>query len=193
VNITLPLWLVISQWVLLLALGFLAITMYRQLGFLMRLKEVGTERDGLPLGEVAPSFEYTSHNGSEGTPHRFDPKGSWSLLLFADPGCVSCEESLASLERLTPKLRITARTLVATSAEPAQIAAIDAFSTTFLSIIRVRQDVPYKLYRVRATPFIYLIDPEGIISAKGTVTTEAKIRKFVEKINRSVPNLEFTR
>jgi hypothetical protein len=48
-DITLPLWLVVSQWTLLFALGFLIIVMYRQVAFLQRLKGAGPEREGLLL------------------------------------------------------------------------------------------------------------------------------------------------
>ena len=63
-DITLPLWLVAGQWVLLFALGFLVLVMYRQIGLLEHLKDSGPEREGLPVGEKAPSFDYTPVNRS---------------------------------------------------------------------------------------------------------------------------------
>src|SRR5438034_11685266 len=89
-DITLPLWLVVSQWTLLFALGFLIIIMYRQVAFLQRLRDGGSEREGLPIGEKAPVFDYLPVNGRSSSGH-FDPRGSWSLLVFADPTCVSCQ------------------------------------------------------------------------------------------------------
>lgn len=185
-SVTLPLWLVISQWVLLFALGFLILTMYRQVGLQMRLRDMGTDREGLAIGGVAPGFEYfPAQDYSKSIPIRFEPKGSWSLILFADPGCVSCEGALSELERFVPKLGNSVRLFVATSAEPAQIAAIDAFKKTSLPISRVSHDVPYKLFRTLVTPFVFLIDPEGIIRAKGFATDEKAFRKIVQKVHRS--------
>lgn len=34
-NISLPLWMLVSQWMLLFALGFLVILMYRQIGYIL--------------------------------------------------------------------------------------------------------------------------------------------------------------
>jgi hypothetical protein len=51
-DITLPLWLVISQWTLLFALGFLIIVMYRQVALLQELKDAGSEREGLSINET---------------------------------------------------------------------------------------------------------------------------------------------
>jgi len=190
VDITLPLWLVISQWALLFALGFLVITMYRQLGFMLGLKDLGTERDGLPIGEKAPTFDYIPTNRSTSRSVHFEPKGLWTLLVFADPGCVSCQSTMISLERLAPTLKQTMRVLILTSAVPAQIAAVDAFRTTSLDIGRIDDDVSNKLYHTHTTPFAYLINTEGMIQSKGIATDESAIRKIVHKVNRSVIRVE---
>lgn len=191
-DITLPTWLVVSQWVLLFALGLLIIVMYRQIGLLEQLKDRGTEREGLSIGEKAPSFDYTPVNQSNNAPTHFEPRGRWSLLVFADPGCVSCQNTLLALERLMPKLGQAIHVLVVTTAEPAQIAAVDAFRSASCDICRIRSDVSYKLYRTSVTPFGYLIDPEGMIRARGIVVDEASIRKIVSKADRKPVNVEFT-
>jgi hypothetical protein len=190
-DIILPLWLVVSQWTLLFALSFLIIVMYRQIGYLQQLKDSGSEREGLPLGEKAAAFDYIPANGSTNAPARFDPNGKWSLLLFADPGCVSCQNTLLSVERLAPKLGQAMRVLVVTSAEPTQIAAADAFRNASVQIGRIRSDVATKLYRTTVTPFGYTIDPEGMIRAKGIVGDESAIRRLVRKADRSPVNVEF--
>ena|SRR5947209_173050 len=191
-DVTLPLWLVVSQWTLLFALGFLIIVMYRQASFLQQLKDQGSEREGLSIGEKAPAFDYTPVNRSTSASARFEPKGTWSLLVFADPDCVSCQNTLLALERLAPQLEQTMRVLVVTSAEPAQIGAIDAFRTASVAISRIRSDMPSRLYRTRVNPFGYLIDPEGMIRARGIVADESSIRKLVRKGDRHSVNVEFT-
>jgi hypothetical protein len=189
-DITLPLWLVISQWTLLFALGFLIIVMYRQVAYLQQLKDVGSEREGLPVGEKAPAFDYIPVNGSTSAPGRFEPRGRWSLLVFADPTCASCQGTLLALERTVPKLGQTVRVLVATTAEPAQLDAVDAFRTASVDISRVNRDVPSRLYRTAVTPFGYLIDPEGKIRAKDVTTDESSLRKVLRKADRSAVNIE---
>ena len=191
-DITLPLWLIVSQWVLLSALGFLIIVMYRQVAFLQQLNDQGSEREGLPSGEKAPAFDYTPINQGKAAPAHFEPRGRWVLLVFADPGCVSCQNTLLALERLMPKLEPVMRVLVVTTAEPAQIAAVDAFRSASCDICRIRSDVSYKLYRTSVTPFGYLIDLEGMIRARGIVVDEASIRKIVSKADRKPVNVEFT-
>lgn len=191
-DITLPTWLVVSQWTLLFALGFLIIVMYRQVGYLQQLKDMGSEREGLPIGEKAPAFDYTPVNESARAATRFEPQGRWSLLVFADPTCASCRATLLALERMAPKLEQTVRVLVATTAEPAQIATVDVFQTETVAISRVRNDVPSRLYRTRVTPFGYLISPEGRVRAKDVAGDEGALRKILRKVDRGIVNVEST-
>lgn len=190
-DITLPSWLVASQWVLLFALGFLVITMYRQIALLERLKDSGSEREGVPVGAKGPSFDYQPLNRETNTPARFAPAGGWSLLLFADPGCATCQHTLIALERLAPKLA-SLHILVATTAEPALFAAFDAFRLASVEVGRISADVSTRLYRTSVTPFGYVIDPEGVIRARGTVSDESSLRKLVRQGDRKSVNVEFT-
>lgn len=182
--IMLPLWVAVSQWVLLLVLGFFVVVAYRQLGFMLRLKDIGSERDGLPIGEKAPAFDYipVNHNidHSINSDTRFDPHGKWSLLLFADPGCVSCQTAVSALERLTPTLRET-QILVATSAEAPVIAAVEAFRDASVPVSHVAREVLSRMYHTLSTPFAYVIDPEGVIRAKGIMGDEDALRKLLQQ------------
>lgn len=191
-DITLPLWLVVSQWTLLLALGFLVIVMYRQLRFLLHLKDAGTEREGLPIGDKAPAFDYSTMNVNASLSARFEPTGIWSLLVFAEPGCVSCQGTITALDRLAPAFNQRIRLLVITSADPAQVAAIYAFKTASIDINHVSKDVPYHLYRTYSTPFAYLINPSGVILTKGVVIDEPTIRQMIQKAGTSTIKVEFT-
>ena len=186
-DIVLPLWVAISQWVLLFGLGFFVVVAYRQLGYMLRLKDIGSERDGLPIGEKAPAFDYISVNHVNGfnlnVEPRFDPHGKWSLLLFADPSCVSCQTAVSSLERLAPALKGT-QVLVATTAEPDVIAAVEQFKSASVPVSRVAREVPSRAYHTLTTPFAYLIDPEGIIRAKGIMGDEGALRKIMQKVDQ---------
>jgi len=93
---------------------------------------------------------------------------------------------------MAPRLEQTVRVLVATTAEPAQLATADAFQTQAVAISRVRSDVPSRLYHTHVTPFGYLIDPEGKIRAKDITADESSIRKLLRKVDRSTITVEST-
>jgi hypothetical protein len=75
-NITLPWSLVISQWKHLFVTSFFMIIMYRWLEILKHLKDRGSEREDLPIGEKAPSFDYVSVNRGANAPVQFEPNGN---------------------------------------------------------------------------------------------------------------------
>jgi len=191
-DITLPGWLVVSQWALLFALGLLIIMMYRQVALLEQLKDRGSERAGLHPGEKAHSFDYIPVNRITNVLARFEPRGRWSLLLFADPSCASCQNALLALEKLSPHLPQSLQVLVATTSEPALISASDAFKLTSFELGRIPVDVSTRLYNTGVTPFGHLIDPEGVVHAKGIVTDEASLRKLVRHGDSKLINVEFT-
>lgn len=177
--------------VLLFALGFLVIVMYRQVGFLQNLKNISSDQEGLPIGERAPSFTHIPIKGDVNVARGFAAQGQWTLLLFLDPGCVSCQSALHALEKMAAQLSSrSVHSLIITSAEPAVIAAVDAFSTSFLDISRVSKDVSTKMYRTRITPYGYLIDPAGIIRAKGVIADGSSIQKLVRKVDRNAIPVE---
>jgi hypothetical protein len=179
--VVLPLWAVVSQWVLLLALGFFLVVAYRQLGYMLRLKDIGSERDGLPIGEKAPAFGYVPFNDGARSDDSFDPQGSWTLLLFADPGCESCQIAVSSLNR---QLVRDMRVLVITAVEPEVIAVVEQFRDASVPIGHVGREVPVELYHTLTTPFAYVIDPEGVIRAKGIASDGGSIRKLIQKADR---------
>lgn len=183
-DVTQPLWLVVSQWVLLFALAALVVVMYRQLGYLLEIQKVGAEDEGLPLGALAPRFDYVLARQSTERASHFDPTGVTSLLLFADPNCVSCRDALSALESLAPKLQQTMRVLVVTSADPSLVSAVDPFKNSPLDIGCVDSDIPVRVYRTQVTPFAYVVDAEGKVRAKGITASEAAVREMVRKADR---------
>jgi hypothetical protein len=188
-NISLPIWIAAAQWVLLFGLGALVIAMYRQLGYYLQIQRTGAENLGLGIGEIAPAFDFTSPDGTVGTRGRFNPAGQWSLLLFADPRCASCERAVYALEALHRRgddSRL--RTLVVTRASPAQVAAAEAFHATTAEIALVDDDRALDLYRVRQVPFAHVVDPQGIVRAKGVAEDQAALRELLRPVRRpSIP------
>jgi hypothetical protein len=188
-TVQVSLWIFIGQWSLLLALGFLVIIAYRQLGYLVHLKEtlrsVGTEKDGLPLGSQAPSFSYTPIRASEGASRYFAPQENWSLLVIADPECASCRNALAVVTKLAPQLKSSMHMLAITTSHPAVIEAVDEFRFSPIEIGHVEREVVHKLYQTRTTPFLYVIDAKGAIRAKSVINDASSIKKAIREAERS--------
>ncbi len=184
-------WMVIGQWTLLFALGVLVIVAYRQLGYLVYLKDMvsnaGSEKDGLAVGTLAPLFSYIPiRQGKPANSHQyFEPTGKGTLLLFADPGCVSCQNALTTLEELAPQIGHKISLTVMTSSDPTLIAVVKEFHSSTFELGLIRKEIIFTTYRTNTTPFLYLIDAKGVIQAKGIAGSKSDIKKVLRKIDRS--------
>ena|SRR5450631_2726001 len=185
--IQIPLVLFMAQWVLLFALGGLIVVAYRQLGFILHLdkidKDIGTEKDGIAIGKSAPSFMYQPANRRSVESKAFPFPSEWSLLLFADPGCVSCQDALRALEKIIAHLPQSMRILVATSSEPSLITAVDEFRTTSVEVGMIEREVMSKIYQTHSTPFMYIIDSSSVIQAKGHADSENAMKKLIKVVS----------
>ncbi|HVC75392.1 MAG TPA: hypothetical protein VND96_02625 [Candidatus Micrarchaeaceae archaeon] len=171
---------------LLFALAALVVVVFRQMGYLLRLKGVGTARDGLAAGSRAPGFQFRASTGGYRL-ERFEPGGNWTLLVFADPGCVSCESAIDKLEGLRTDAPTDLQVVIATSLEPSRIAPESRFLTTSIPILHVASDVATKLYQSNSVPLAILVDRAGIVRGK-TIPTDANELATLLRISTEEPN-----
>jgi hypothetical protein len=175
-TITLSIWIVAAQWVLLACLGLLVITLYRQFAYYTGLKHRGNEAWGLSLGNAAPTFSYRQLSANQEPAKQFQPHGTRTLLIFADPHCGSCERGLTALRQIlmNEPSKVPELLIVTGSALP-MIAASGIFAPFAERVALTDGDRVLDAYEVRQTPFGFLIDEGGIIRAKGVVDGRAGI------------------
>jgi hypothetical protein len=175
---TIPVYVAVAQWVLLLSLGVLVTVMFRQLG-----RQLAVTRPpgalGPEVGSRAAAFGYARLG--DGGEEFFEPGSAGAALLaFADPSCPSCEELVAALNaadtdgdlgKLRPLLLIS---------EPSSYLQISGpFRETRLPLGRLLADATMQAYGVSATPLLVAIDGAGIVRAAGPATRRADVRAFV--------------
>jgi thiol-disulfide isomerase/thioredoxin len=183
-----PLYLAVAQWALLLALGLLVVTAYRQLG-----RVLGRSRTPAELGPPAGSrpgpiaYERLSPAGvaadsggpdSAGALHSFVPgDGKPALVAFVDPTCPSCEELVTVLSAAQQAGELAGLRLLLLTADPPSYLQISAaFRTTRLEIGRPLDRADLEPYRASATPLLVAIDGAGVARAAGTAVRIAEVR-----------------
>ncbi len=88
----------VAMWILLLLLGILVLLLYRHFGLVALGTVEGVQRDGLPVGEVAPAITGVTALGETIT---WPPKqGRSHLLAFVAPDCTPCARILPSINQL---------------------------------------------------------------------------------------------
>jgi hypothetical protein len=205
-----PLYLAVAQWALLLALGLLVITAYRQLGRVLGRAGAPAEL-GPPAGSSPGRIAYERLSaapvgsagtvgsgssagsagtaGADGTVQTFVPgDGRPALVAFVDPTCPSCEELVTVLGAAGEAGELDGlRVLLLTSDPPAYLQISTAFRATSLEIGRPLDRADLEPYRASATPLLVAIDGSGVARAAGTAVRLAEVRALSQACLRPAP------
>ncbi len=166
-------WLIsyIVLWALVIVLILLVILLYRQLGIMYLGSAEGVSRDGLTPGVKAPDFSLKDQYDN---PQRLsDYRGRPTVLLFGSPHCSPCRILLPQLHdwsKAHPEVGVL--WLNAASEEESLKFVSDTGSTLPIAPYTPQENLMDK-YKVRVTPFMFLIDESGVVKVKGLVNTKA--------------------
>ena len=180
----------VALWVLLLTIGVLVLLLYRHFGMMSLGTLEGVQRDGLPIGSLAPPISGVTAAGQDTS---WEPKrGQPQLLLFAAPDCEPCATVLPHVERLA---RAVNGDLGIAAVVPGPRAEVTRFVARYHpSFPTLAEDGSgaFTRYRVRVTPFAFVIDADGRVLAKGLCGDQIRLRALLEAadlrdIARSLP------
>jgi hypothetical protein len=179
-----PLFLVVAQWALLLALGLLVITAYRQLGRVLGparpAEGIGPEVGSRPGRITYERLPNAAEVGQAGDVRAFVPGGGQvTLLAFVDPTCPSCEELVTALGTARDAGHLEDTQVLLLTADPPEYVQISAaFRATELELGRLLDRHELEPYRATATPLLVALDSWGVVRAAGTVARSADVRAF---------------
>lgn len=168
----------VALWILLVFLSLLVLLLYRHFGLVVLGSLEGVQRDGLPVGETAPVI-----NGStpDGTRTSWAPgHGEASLVLFAAPDCEPCEQVMPSVISLAGVQARSNPSILAVVGGPPELAArlVDKFGPPFRCIADDGSG-NFDHYRVRVTPFAFVVGADGRIYAKGLCDDALRLRDLL--------------
>jgi hypothetical protein len=199
-----PLYLAVAQWALLLALGLLVVTAYRQLARV--LGQAGPPAElGPPVGSRPSQIIYQPvaaiADGEAGV-DRAEPAGlaqldaimadaadavrvftpghgQPALVAFVDPTCPSCEQLVTTLSEAQAAGELAGlRVLLLTSDPPAYLQISPAFQAAALETGRPLDRADLESYRPSATPLLVALDADGAVTKAGTAIRPAEVRAF---------------
>jgi len=162
-------------WVIIAALGFLLLGALRALALLRwRVEQLEATtpsrlgRSGLRPGTKAPDFSLPTTSGGEVSLRRYANRKL--LLVFMQPGCGPCHGIVPELNRLHGVGEVQVLVIHNGATE-----AVREWVTQNRSRFEVAVQDHFglsKRYEAFATPFAFLIDERGVISARGLVSTK---------------------
>jgi methylamine dehydrogenase accessory protein MauD len=181
----------VAMWVLLLVIGILVLLLYRHFG-LMALGTVdGIRRDGLPVGTRVPSISGITAQGEvkEWIPSTTHP----SLLAFVSPDCGPCAAILPFINQLVLSHRELDIVLLASGSQRSASQLVEKFllSDTILCLTDNGTGIADS-YRVRVTPFAFIIGTDGRVLAKGLCDNKVRLEQLLQAAGQEASFLEVT-
>ncbi|HYO29688.1 MAG TPA: TlpA disulfide reductase family protein, partial [Thermomicrobiales bacterium] len=155
----------VALWVLVAVMAVLLVLLYRHFGMMSLGTLEGVQRDGLPVGSVAPTISGIDAKGAD---KGWDPKtGRHQLLLFAAPDCEPCATVMPHVNRLG-RSRDAGVDVAAIVPGPMSetVLMVNRYDPPFTTLAEDGSGA-FGRFRVRVTPFGFIIGPDGRILAKG--------------------------
>ncbi len=149
----------VVQWMMVVVLCAVVVALARQIGTLhLRLGPRGAleiDTEGPPLGDAPPARSAATLDGQQVT---VGGPGPTRLVVFASPTCALCDEVLPAIPAAAAAARAVPLVLHDPELEDA--------------------------YGVPGTPFIVVLDPLGVVQAKGTVNNLEQVEGLLETASR---------
>jgi len=168
----------VALWLMMLAMGALVLALLRHVGMLeLRLEELShlrvsrIQRDGLSPGTVAPQLTLLDEDGQEVA--FAPPVGRRALVVLSQPGCGPCDQLVPHLERLVAADGAPDVTII-TKGPPGSWAAPRG-----VRVLYQRRSEAMAGFRAFATPWAFLIGPDGRIAAQGIVNDLAGLCRLL--------------
>jgi methylamine dehydrogenase accessory protein MauD len=166
-------------WLLVVVLCVVVVALARQIGALhLRLGPRGAlevDGEGPPLGEAMTPIAATDLRGRGVT---IGGAGEPSLLLFVSPGCGICEQVLPALDAIGRHSEFTPVVVTDAAHGEAALAAQGTKAAIVSSLDVVRA------YAIPGTPYVVILDENGVVVAKGTVNNLEQLEGLVTTAER---------
>ena len=177
-------------WLLVVVLCFVVVALARQIGTLhLRLGPRGAleiDDEGPPLDEAPPIVDARD---LDGTPVTVGGGGGARMIMFVSPGCIVCDRVLPSLPVVAAGAGL--ETLVVTDVDDHESAA--AFGSTTGGLRIVPSPELMETYAVPGTPYLVVMDAEGVVRAKGTINNLEQMEGLVDTALRRLRDVKLER
>jgi thioredoxin-dependent peroxiredoxin len=164
----------IALWAFSIFVTLLVIGLYRQVGEL----SISPARrmamaEGLQIGDEAPAFELTDYQGRQVT---FPNGNGRSVVVFGEADCPPCNTLAGELNRVDDE-RVNILFVSGDDAEDNKRFASKHEAN--YPVLNDPDSLTSRAYKVRTTPFIYVVDEGGTIRAKGITNSAVGVEELV--------------
>ncbi|HKP52774.1 MAG TPA: TlpA disulfide reductase family protein [Chloroflexia bacterium] len=175
-------WLIsyIVLWLIVLALCLLVLLLYRQLGIMYLGSAEGVSRDGLDRGTTAPDFALTDQYGN--SQRLSDYRGRPVVLLFGSPHCTPCRTLMPQLHEWATAHPDVGVVWLNAASEEESLKFVSELGATLPVAPYTPESKLMDRYKVRVTPFMFLLDERGVVRAKGLANTKSGLDLYYKEL-----------
>lgn len=167
-------------WFMLVITCTAVILLFRHFGLMTLGTLEGVQRDGLAIGASAPVIVGVDDAGHD---TKWAPRpGGWAFVLFAAPDCEPCEQTAPWLTPLREVFEGSGRSLDVAVVVPGPAENLARLRATFgTDVPALAEDASgaFSNYRVRVTPFGFLVDPDARVVAKGLCAGPVRLAEML--------------
>jgi methylamine dehydrogenase accessory protein MauD len=179
-------------WVAVIALAAVVVALLRQIGLLHeRVAPAGAlvGRERPRVGEAAPVLTLTDRRGRVLLLGGAAPDGGRTLVFFLSPTCPVCETLLPVVRSVARREGPGLRLVLASDGPAAEhdrlVRERDLEREVY--VVSAELGVAFQIGRV---PYAVLIDPAGVVRARGLVNTREHLESLFEASERGVDSLQ---
>jgi methylamine dehydrogenase accessory protein MauD len=167
----------VGLWIFTIFLGLLVLGLYRQIGeVVMPLSVRLGLAQGLDVGEKAPDFTLADQGGHEVTLAAAD--GVPTVITFGSPDCPPCRSLAGELQDFDHD---SLRLLFVAGPKREENRRFAATHKAAYPVLTDERDSTAQAYKVSGTPFVYVLDRDGTVRAKGIASTRDAVKGLVKE------------
>jgi methylamine dehydrogenase accessory protein MauD len=181
----------IALWILLIVLSILVLLLYRHFGLIALGTIEGVQRDGLPVGEEAPPISGVTTKGEE--IEWIPASGYFSFLAFVAPDCTPCANILPFINQVALTNRSIQVILIASGPQEVVTQLLNKYNLSSSALcLADNGSGAADQYRVRVTPFAFMVNNDGRVLAKGLCDNKTRLEQLLQAGGQESSFLEVT-
>jgi methylamine dehydrogenase accessory protein MauD len=168
----------ILLWLLVAALTVAVFALYHHFGQMYLSSREGRAHDGPDLHRQVKAAKVRDLDGNE---VRVPRPAVATMLFYATTNCPLCNELLPALKEVAAREADIDTVVVCGDEPPAVSAWADGLASAAIVVPDGNRAIATR-YRINATPFLVLIDRDGIVRGKGIVNGRDGLEQAVQRL-----------
>lgn len=171
----------ILLWVSILFIFLCLFFLFRQFGEVYLSTANAISKDGIPIGKKIPKFEANNHS-DDSIVTNYDLNRP-TLLVFISPNCKACKELLTEWEKFYHEYKHRIDLILVGYGTKGDFQKVLKNRNLPSPLLIDKDGVIVNSFRVRVSPFAFMIDKDGKVTSKGVCNGAEHIESYIDSLD----------